>query len=145
MNDFEFYLNEGEVKKRTPDPNLAKALLRDAESRFENIVKLDTKTFHKIIFENAYDSFRELLDALLAIDGYKSYSHEASIAYLKKYGFDDSIILELDEFRFKRNSSKYYGKDVSPSDAEGIIKFYRKRSEPVISLIKRRLRENRAR
>ncbi|MBS3132079.1 hypothetical protein J4212_06610 [Candidatus Woesearchaeota archaeon] len=80
MNDFSFYLQEGKVKRQSPDRELASSLLADAKGRMAMISKLDTKVFAKIIFENVYDAIREILDALLAADGYKSYSHEASIA-----------------------------------------------------------------
>ena len=123
MNKFELYLKEGKVKRQTPDFELAKSLIEDSKSRLEKIKKLDIKEFSKIVFENAYDAIRDILDAVLAVDGYKSYSHEASIAYLKKYAFDDSTLKELDDFRYLRNSSKYYCKDVSEDDAEGILDF----------------------
>ena len=140
MNDFEFYLREGTVKKRKPDMELAKSLINDANERFEKISKLDARVFSKIIFENIYDALRSILDALLAIDGYKSYSHEASIAYLKKYGFEGSLIAELNNFRLIRNSSKYYGKDISSEDSYDIIDFYKNHSGKIIQLIRNKLK-----
>ena len=65
MNDFEFYLEEGDVKKRKPDMELAKSLLKDAMVRFEKVSRLDVDEFAKIIFENIYDAIRDVLDALL--------------------------------------------------------------------------------
>lgn len=144
MNEFGFYLEEGEVKKQKPDSSMAKSLLRDAVERFEKTTMLGIKIFPKIIFENVYDAVRELLDALLALDGYKSYSHEASIAYLKKYGFEDSVIMELDDFRYRRNASKYYGKPVSEPDALEITNFYKKHSNRIITIIKNKLGNNRS-
>lgn len=140
MNDFKFYLNEGKVKKQKAGTELAKSLIHDAGERVKQVSKLDTTTFSKIIFENVYDALREILDALLAVDGYKSYSHEASIVYLRKYQIEDSTITELDNLRYKRNSSKYYGKDVSEDDAKEILNFHRKYSGKIISIIKDKLR-----
>jgi len=136
MKDFDFYLNEGKVKKQNPDRELAKSLINDAAERAEKVIKLDVKIFSKIIFENMYDALREILDALLAIDGYKSYSHEAPIAYLKKYKIEDSVMVQLDNFRYQRNSSKYYGKDISVDNTMGIIDFYKKYSEKLIGITK---------
>mgnify|MGYP001157325943 CR=1 FL=1 len=135
MNDFEFYLNEGKVKKQAPDKELAKSLVNDANERVGKVSKLDVKMFPKIAFENVYDALREILDALLTVSGYKSYSHEASIAYLKKYKIEDSVITELDNFRYKRNSSKYYGKGISEQDAVEIINFYKNHSGKLKSII----------
>ena len=139
MNKFELYLKEGKVKRQTPDFELAKSLIEDSKSRLEKIKKLDIKEFSKIVFENAYDAIRDILDAVLAVDGYKSYSHEASIAYLKKYAFDDSTLKELDDFRYLRNSSKYYGKDIPEENASGIIKFYQKYSEKIFLIANKKL------
>lgn len=136
MNDFELYSKEGKVKRQTPDFELARSLLADSITRIDKIKKLEINEFSKIIFENAYDAIRDILDALLAVDGYKSYSHEASIAYLKKYAFEDSTLRELDDFRYTRNSSKYYGKDVSEDDAREILSFYQKYSEKIILIAK---------
>lgn len=138
MNDFEFYLNEGDVKKRKQDKELAKSLLKDAAERFQKASKLDAEEFAKMIFENIYDALRDMLDALLAVDGYKSYSHEASIAYLAKYGLS-SLISELDNFRALRNSSKYYGKEISPDNAADIKDFYKNNAEEIINIIDNKL------
>ncbi|MEK6887715.1 MAG: hypothetical protein AABX14_02090 [Candidatus Aenigmatarchaeota archaeon] len=134
MNDFEFYLEEGDVKKRKQDTELAKSLLKDAKDRLEKVSQLKINEFTKIIFENIYDALRAIMDAILAADGYKSYSHEASIAYLKKYGFDQAVIAELDNFRALRNASKYYGKQISLDNANSIKNFYGKYAEKIIRI-----------
>ena len=113
-----------DVRKISKDLELAKSLKKDLLERAEKALKLDTKEFAKIIFENIYDSLREFCDVLLAVDGFKSYSHEASISYLKKYALDDSVVLALDRFRYKRNGSKYYGKEITKDDAVEIKRFY---------------------
>lgn len=139
MNEFELYLREGKVKRQTPDFELAKSLIKDSKSRLEKVKMLDIKEFSKIIFENAYDAIRDALDALLAVDGYKSYSHEASIAYLKKHAFEDSTLNELDNLRYLRNSSKYYGKDVLEDDAKEILDFCRKYIGKITSIAEKKL------
>ena len=138
MKKFEFYLNEKVVKKISSDPSLANFLLADAKERFSQSIKLKLKEFNKIIFENVYGSLRNILDALLAINGFKSYSHEASIAFLQKFNIEESIILELDNFRYQRNSSKYYGKNISLESTTEIINFYNKYSEKLIKLCKKK-------
>lgn len=140
MNDFDFYLKEGKVKKQKPDLELAKSLLNDANDRFAKMTQLNVENFSKIIFENIYDAIRAVLDALLAADGYKSYSHEASIMYLQKYGVGYSILTELDDLRYKRNSSKYYGKEISSEDALAIISFYNNHSEKLIKIVKNKVK-----
>jgi len=135
MKDFEYYLNEGSVKKQTKDKEFAISLKKDAVKRAEKVLSLELKEFSKIIFENIYEAIREMLDAILALEGYKSYSHEASIAYLNKFKVEDSAILELDDFRYKRNSSKYYGKEINEEEAKEIVKFYKKYSGRILQII----------
>jgi hypothetical protein len=118
------------------DNELAKSLLIDMNERIEKSMKLDIKEFAKIIFENIYDALRDFCDALLAIKGDKSYSHQASISFLRKKGFGESIINELDLFRYKRNGSKYYVKPITPEDAEEIKDFYKKNKDKFNKYIK---------
>jgi hypothetical protein len=138
MKDFNYYLEEGYARRVKKDLELAKSLKIDAIKRAKNVLQLDIDKFSKIIFENIYDSLRELLDSVLAIDGYKSYSHEASIAYLKNE-MEDSVLVVLDEFRYKRNSSKYYGKEIDTEDAKKIAEFWRDYSEKLIGLIDKKM------
>ena len=139
MKDFEYFLGTMDVRKISKDIELAKSLRNDLFERAKKALELNPKEYTKIVFENIYDSLREFCDALLAVDGYKSYSHEASIAYLKNCGFNDSEILALDRFRYKRNGSKYYGKDISWEDAEEIKKFYKEMLNKINSLLKNKI------
>jgi len=80
---------------------------------------------------------RDFCDALLALDGFKSYSHQASISYLLEKGFDVSITEELDQFRYKRNGSKYYGEEIIPKDAQQIKEFYNRIKTKINTIIKK--------
>ena len=124
MRDFDYYLGDKEVKKASPDKQLAISLVKDMEERASDAMKLNVSVFPKIIFENVYDALRDFCDALLTAEGYKSYSHEGSISFLAKKGFDVAFMSSLDNFRYKRNGSKYYAKKLSPEDAKSIIDFY---------------------
>ena len=62
-----------------------------------------------------------MIEALLSLRGYKSYSHEADIAYLRKLDFPESIILSLDRLRRKRHKSKYYGTIFDEEEVEFAI------------------------
>ena len=137
MKQFEFYIQNKDVRKISPDFALASSLVKDMFNRTNMVLTLDLKKFAKIIFENIYDALRDFCDALLIVDGYKSYSHEASISYLKNYNFSEEDITKLDNFRYIRNGSKYYGKDISIQDAKEIKKFYLKN----INKIKKNIRE----
>lgn len=112
MLSFETFINKKEVMPVKKDENMALSLVEDAKQRFSYFSKQEIKEENiKFIFESYYESIRELLDAIMIKEGYKSYSHQAPIVYAK----DKKIISEkdaiiLDSLRQKRNKSKYYGK-----------------------------------
>lgn len=109
MLNFEYFIKNKDVKKKSIDKKLMKSLNDSAKDRFEFATKiLNTKPRYAL--ENAYESIIELTDAFLALKGYKSWSHEANIAFLKKFNeFSFSELERLDKIRRKRHSSKYYG------------------------------------
>jgi hypothetical protein len=119
---FDAFMKQEKVSVRTPDIALSRGLLKDADERIKQlaIVQLNSK----FRFEQAYECIRELADAFLARDGYKTYSHEAALAYLEKLGLITQAELErLDVCRKKRNDSKYYGKDYPADVYDGLISF----------------------
>lgn len=138
MMPFEHFLETKEVRKSTPDKNLARSLIKDMHDRINKSMMLDIRVFSKIIFENIYDALRDFCDALLALDGFKSYSHQASISYLYKKGFDFSLLEEFDQLRYKRNSSKYYGEMVSESDTTRMKDFYLLIKDKIDKIIRER-------
>jgi len=126
MRPFEYYLNSKDVRKTEKNIVLAKSLINDIKIRLKENWNENEQEKPKTIFESIYDAIRDFCDALLAKDGFKSYSHEASISYLSKYNFSVAEISELDKFRFIRNGSKYYGRIIMPKDVKNIKSFYLK-------------------
>ncbi len=124
MEDFEFYLKKGIVKKSFVDTQRAKKLVKDGESRMDDVGQLEIHKFPKLIFENVYDGIRDFLFAILLQNGYKTNSHEAPIAYLLNLGFDVYTVNKLDNFRYLRNGSKYYGEEITIEEAKDIKEFY---------------------
>jgi len=124
MEDFESYLKKNIVRKVFADKQRAKKLVKDGFGRIKDLELLDIEKLPKLVFENIYDAIRDFLYAILLNDGYNTKSHEAPIAYLLTKGFDVYIVNKLDKFRYKRNSSKYYGEEVSIEEAKNIKEFY---------------------
>ena len=127
MKPFESYLGTEDVRKTTPDFALARALRKDSYERATFVLTLPiTEASSKILYENLYEALRQLADAIIILNGYKSYSHAASIAFLAhKSGFSETLLERFDHAREKRNKAKYYGKPIYPTDAEDIIKLYK--------------------
>ena len=135
VKEFEYFIIKGEVKKQKPDINLSKATLKESIERLEFSKSLLTKAKVKYVLENAYESMREASDSLLYIDGFKSFSHEASIVYLIKKGFSENDIIEFDRFRKIRNGIKYYGGDCEESDAQLAINLAEKIVQKIKNII----------
>ena len=136
MKDFEFFLKKGDVKKQSPDKNLAYSTFKDSLERIEFARQLLHKAKPKYVLENAYESMREAADSALYLRGFKSFSHEASIVYLFREEFNDKDIIEFDRFRKIRNGIKYYGKDCELSDAEQAIQL----ADKIINKIKEKIK-----
>jgi len=136
MEDFEIFIKQGIVKKAFPDIQRAKKLVKDGKKRIHDVALLDIQKMPKLIFENIYDALRDFLLALLLNDGYKTASHEAPISYLLKKNWDIYSVQRLDQFRYKRNGSKYYGEEISLGQAEDIKKFYLQIKSKIDKLIK---------
>ena len=76
------------------------------------------------IVAEVYDVIRELVEARLSLEGYKSYSHEATVLFLKKFkDFSESEIYFLDNLRKIRNGIKYYGKEADAEEARRTLRF----------------------
>jgi oligoribonuclease NrnB/cAMP/cGMP phosphodiesterase (DHH superfamily) len=136
MENFEYYLKNNKIRKVTKDIILAKSLINDIKIRIKENWDEDINKKPKTIFENIYDSLQDFCNALLSLDGFKSYSHEASISYLQKKGFDIAIIEKFDKLRYIRNGSKYYGRIITSEDAKDIKSFYLKIRERINKLLK---------
>ena len=110
---FEDFIEKGLVRKTSKDKSLVRALLQNSKKDIEflNGLKINEKSVRKIM-TNFYDVLRSVLEAVSVIKGYKIYSHEAYIYFLKEIK-EDLLAIKFDRFRRIRNSINYYGKDIS--------------------------------
>ncbi len=125
IDRFEEYLKLGKAKRRTKDILEAKSLLERSKKRLNYIRSLNEDTAF-LVLEDAYESIREAAQALMSKDGFKPYSHEATISFIKEfYGkeFDEYIIIQFDRFREIRNNSFYRGQPVNVDDALKCLEF----------------------
>lgn len=136
MEKFETFVKQGLVKKAYPNTPRAQKLVKDGRERLADVELLNVKKMPKLIFENTYDAIRDFLLAFLLIDGYKTASHEAPIAYLLGKNWDIYSVQKLDQFRYMRNGSKYYGEPISIQQAEDIKTFYLQIKPKIDKLIK---------
>mgnify|MGYP001601626531 CR=1 FL=1 len=69
----------------------------------------------------AYDSLRELLEAIALKNGYKIYNHECYTAFLKEILNESAKGDLFDQIRKARNSVNYYGKEISLEECQKLI------------------------
>lgn len=118
MTDWKMCLSRKIVKEIKPDEGLIKSLAASSKNRMESADLLEMSGItagSKLSL--AYDSLRELLEALAVSKGYKIYNHECYTAFLKEIMNESSDGDEFDELRKIRNAVNYYGKEISAEEA----------------------------
>jgi hypothetical protein len=137
--EFEYFIKKGLVKKRAKDIELAKSLFNSAKDRFNFAISLLNQK-PKYALENAYEAVIELTDSLLALEGFKSWSHEANIVFLNKFNeFSLQETERLDLSRRKRHSSKYYGISFNLEEVKKEIEFLKIVFEKLTKIIESKL------
>lgn len=125
INSFNAYLREGKVKRQRPDPEVAKSLFGKGEQRlsYAKSKKIDEANA-SFVLEDAYEAMREAAQALMSLRGFKPYSHEATISFLKEFhgaSFNEEEMFRFDTFRQLRHDSMYKAASVSVEDAKASL------------------------
>lgn len=121
--DWKECLDKKAAKKVNLDENLINSLIKTSENKLKSSDKLgldETTANSKFIL--AYDSLREILEALALKNGFKIYNHEGYTAFLKEILKESNNGDEFDEIRKVRNDVNYYGKGIKIKEAEEMIK-----------------------
>jgi len=122
-----------ELIKITPDKEKARNILKMVSLIKERIKKQERDKMAALIIADYYEIIKELITAILLIDGYKTLSHKDLIDYIKEKYKEFSIheISVLDDLRALRNRIAYEGFFIEPS--------YLERNEPLFKEIIRKL------
>ena len=109
--------NNGHIRKVDYDEDKVKSMLKLCRVRLKVVekIELDEETA-SIIAEGLYEIIKELLTALLLMQGLKSDNHECLIAFFRKnypaMEYEAQVIYEL---KSVRNAIDYEGLFVKPS------------------------------
>lgn len=121
MKSFRYYLEQKEVRRSSPDPQLAASLRKGVKRRLDFISNIKGE-FSMFAAEEAYELLRALLEAKLAEAGYKSYSHVANIAFAEEQRFiTEEETQYINHLRELRNASRYEGKEIDKEDIARIL------------------------
>src|SRR4030043_1380144 len=102
--------------KITPDKERARSIINMVSLVEERIKLQDKQRMSALIIADYYEIIKELITAVLLIDGYKTLSHKDLIDYLKEnYSeFNLQEVSILDNLRILRNRITYEGFLVEP-------------------------------
>ena len=139
IKPFEYYLKENLVRKSSPNISMAKSLLEKARIR---LARTKNETIDEdnssIIFEDIYESLREATQSFMELKGYKPYSHEALISFLKEGTYlDEGCVHTLDHYRILRNNSVYKAEHVSKEKCTEALHFARKKIPEIKKMFER--------
>lgn len=131
---FESFLEEGIVKKQSPDKSRAEFLIKESEKEhralLESIKKIGINEDNANSYvKNCYDIIMELIRAKMLLEGYNAsgYSaHEAEVSYLRNLGFNETDVQFLGQIRFFRNGMLYYGAILDKEYARKVFDFLKK-------------------
>lgn len=121
MKPLKFYIESGLVRQGSKDPGESKAMIVRASKRLEYVKSQSiTEGNASFLFEDIYEIMRECVHGLMAANGYKPYSHEATVAFLdechKPY-FGEKLIEAFNRYRIIRNNIMYRANFVSKEEA----------------------------
>jgi len=132
LRKFEEYVKIGIVKKQAPNKQRAVSLIKESETK-KSFIDVSLRSIPKdkmntnFILDYCYDVIMELLRAKMFIDGYNAgNSHEAEVSYMLVLGFSLNDARFMDEVRYYRNGTKYYGTIIEEEYAEKILEFMKK-------------------
>ena len=123
MKTFNEFVEEGKVKRITPDRIRAKSMFEQGLFRIKDVKNLpiseETASFR---FEDAYESVREVLQAFMFLEGFDPYFHEATFVF----GFERKILSEAefikwDKSRMKRHDINYRSQKTTLDETKIII------------------------
>lgn len=111
------------VKEVSVDEELISSLLKTSEKKIlsEQLLPLNETTSESKI-SLAYDSLRELLEALAIKNRFKIYNHDCYTSFLKEVIKKSELGDEFDSIRKIRNSINYYGKQITVEECVSVVK-----------------------
>ena len=119
----------------------ARSILKMVSLIEERIGKQDKKRMSALIISDYYEIIKELITAILLVEGYKTLSHKDLITYLreKHHEFSGHEISVMDDLRVLRNRISYEGFFVDPSYLERNESLFKASIEKLRSLLKKKL------
>ncbi|GEM_PF-440200 len=112
--------NSEKVNKVRQDFEKARGLLNLATLRENKLSSFQLPSETTLLVEADYEIIKELITALMSVDGWKTVSHELLVSYLAKHysEFLTQEIILIDQLRQIRNDIAYRGIMIKPEYLE---------------------------
>jgi hypothetical protein len=129
---FDEFMRSGKAKRQTPNRQRAISLAKEAKDKKEflgiSIASIPPQKMNpNFIVDSCYDIMLEMIRAKMLLDGFNAgSSHEAEVSYMERLGFPETEISFMDEVRYYRNGTKYYGTILSTEYANKVLSFMRR-------------------
>ncbi|MEK6807701.1 MAG: hypothetical protein AABX75_01600 [Nanoarchaeota archaeon] len=100
-----------QVSKIAIDEEKAKSLLQLIALREKNLQAMNKEEMATLVVETYYEIIKELITAIMSLDGWKTVSHELLVGYLAKFykEFSQAELYLIDQLRKIRNDIAYRG------------------------------------
>ncbi len=134
IKQFKEFIEEGIVKKQSPDKSRAEFLIKESEKSYNFLLKkikvfgIDEENANDIV-KSCYDVIMESIRAKMLLKGYNSSghgAHEAEVSYMRILGFNEKDVQFTDQLRYFRNGMLYYGTILDKEYAEKAMDFTNK-------------------
>lgn len=112
---------KGLIRKTFPDKNRAESLIEVSDTDEKTVLnaKINQQNISSYV-AMAYDSLREILEAISLFRGYNVLNH-VCLGELLKSLYKDFDFSSFDRFRYIRNRIKYYGTKIDLKPGKEII------------------------
>jgi len=134
VKEFADFVNEGIIKKQSPDKSRADFLFKELEKsrvflkRLINSLGINNESANSII-KLSYDIIMEILRAKMLVKGLNASgtgAHEAEVSFLRELGFSENEVQFANQLRYFRNGIMYYGKIFDEEYARKVLNFLEK-------------------
>jgi hypothetical protein len=134
IQNFNEFIKQNIVTKRTPDISRAKFLIKEAENSYKLLQELQEKIPVRddnanMFIKFCYDILMERIRAHMLKQGYTATgkgAHEAEVSYFRTLKFSETQVQFLNKLRYYRNGMLYYGTILDKEYAEKVIIFTKK-------------------
>ena len=139
--DFDQLIKNKKLRAREANKEKIKSLIESAKNNVEVVSSLPvTEKNATVIFREIYESIRQLGDARFWILGYEPLDHIISLDSLKSLDIKEKVKLNhLDRLKQIRHDANYRGFNVSASQAQEILDFWKVCAKEIIIFITKNL------